>query len=265
VVVTGELLRASAPHVGPIAAAAPAPARTAVAVPMQRVEPVLAPPAPVISAPPPVAAAPVESPSRALREIEQLAADLLATGTGARKVTLLGTAPGEAITHTALALARAMAQQARVVLVDLGGASQIIALSSVDPMAPGLVELMLGEASFSGIITRDHHSKLHLVSAGRPGADRTRLYTPRLMLALDALQRVYDHVLLDAGNASDLPAELLTGEARAVVVPDPAMAADARTQLCQQLAAVGFSAVTMLTGPADTSDLGQSGQRGVAA
>jgi succinoglycan biosynthesis transport protein ExoP len=266
VVVTGELLRVTAPRaVAPAVAAAPAPASAVAAVPLQRVEPVLAPAATAITAPPPAAAMSLEPPARTLGEIEQLAADLLAAGTGARKVTLLGTASGEAITCTGLALARALAQQARVVLVDLGGASQIIALSSVDPMAPGLVELMLGEASFSGIITKDQRSKLHLVSAGRPGADRTELYTPRLVLALDALQRVYDHVLLDAGNASDLPAELFTGGACAVVVPDPAMASDARTQLSQQLAAVGFGAVTMLTGPADISDLGQSSQRGVAA
>jgi hypothetical protein len=49
------------------------------------------------------------------------------------------------------------------------------------------------------------------------------------------------------------------------VVPDPAMAADARTQLCQQLLAVGFSAVTMLSRPADISDLDRSGPRVVAA
>jgi succinoglycan biosynthesis transport protein ExoP len=265
VVITGELLRVTAPRVVPTVATAPAPARTVIAMPVQRIEPVLATPPPVVTAPPLAPAAPVEPPARALGEIEQLAADLLAAGTGARKITMLGTAPGVAITHTALELARSMAQQARIVLVDLGGASQAIALSSVDPTAPGLVELMLGEASFSGIITKDQRSKLHLVSAGRPGADRTELYTPRLVLALDALQRVYDHVLLDAGNASDLPAELLTGDACAVVVPDPAMASDARAQLCQQLAAVGFGRVTMLTGPADISELGQSGQRGVAA
>jgi hypothetical protein len=42
----------------------------------------------------------------------------------------------------------------------------------------------------------------------------------RLPLAVDALLRVYDHVLLDAGTASNLSAELLTAQARAVMVPD---------------------------------------------
>ncbi len=42
-------------------------------------------------------------------------------------------------------------------------------------------------------------------------------------MAVDALLRAYDYVLLDAGSASDLPAELLTTNARAVVVPDASM------------------------------------------
>ena len=86
-----------------------------------------------------------------------------------------------------------------------------------------------------------------LVSSGRPGTDRALLRSPRLTLALDALLRVYDHVLLDAGRATDLPAELLTTQARAVVVPDPSMSAEARIEMCDQLKAVGFTAVTMLT------------------
>src|SRR6202008_1565808 len=111
----------------------------------------------------------------------------------------------------------------------------------VDANAPGLAELMKGEASFSEIITRDKLSRLHLVNAGRPGFDRALLQSPRLTLAIDALLRVYDHVLLDAGSASDLPAELLTAQARAVVVPDASMAEDARALMCDQLRAVGFS------------------------
>jgi hypothetical protein len=91
------------------------------------------------------------------------------------------------------------------------------------------------------------------------------LQSPRLGLAIDALLRVYDHVLLDAGTASDLPAELLTAQARAVVVPDASMAADARTLMCDQLRAVGFSEVTMLSKPALPSDAVDPGPRVVAA
>jgi hypothetical protein len=91
------------------------------------------------------------------------------------------------------------------------------------------------------------------------------LQLPRLTLAIDALLRVYDHVLLDAGLATDLPAELLTTRARAVVVPDASMAAEARTLMCDQLRAVGFSDVAMLSGPSLPSDALDPGPRVVAA
>ena len=84
------------------------------------------------------------------------------------------------------------------------------------------------------------------------------LLSPRLNLALDALLRVYDHVLLDAGTASDLPAELLTAQARAIVVPDRAMDSRARIQMGEQLAAVGFAKVTMLSGPTHSDEVAVS-------
>ncbi|MGJ5070638.1 GumC family protein [Bradyrhizobium oligotrophicum] len=290
VVITGELLRLTAPRAtGP---AAPAMSSMAdVMVLAARVEPMIAPrtvsaspavtppstPAPVEAThpafvPPPVTAmqaaeAPSAEPIKPapMNELEQLASDLLAAGEGARKVTVLGTAGGDAVTSTALAIARTMAAQARVVLVDLAGSPQLLAGVSVDPAAPGLIELMLGEASFASIITKDQASRLHIVNAGRPGADRSQLQSPRLALAIDALLRVYDHVLLDAGNASDLPAELLTAGARAVVVPDPNMAAEARSQMSDQLREVGFGAVTMLKAPGGGANRNQPGPRGVAA
>jgi hypothetical protein len=91
------------------------------------------------------------------------------------------------------------------------------------------------------------------------------LQSPRLTLAIDALLRVYDHVLLDAGSASDLPAELLTAQARAVVVPDVSMAADARAQMCDQLKSAGFSDVAMLSKPSLSADAADQGPRVVAA
>jgi hypothetical protein len=194
-------------------------------------------------------------------EIEQLADELGRAGGAARKVTILGTASSDSITLTALTLARLMVRQAKVVVVDLAASSLTMTAVSVDPVAPGLAELMRGEASFAQIMTKDRLSRVHLVSAGRPGFDRTQLQSPRLTLAIDALLRVYDHVLLDAGAASDLPAELLTAHARAVVVPDPSMDSDARSITCDQLRAVGFSEVTMLSKPCQPTDAVERGPR----
>jgi Mrp family chromosome partitioning ATPase len=201
----------------------------------------------------------------ALSEIERLADDLRDAGAAARKITVLGTASDESITLTALTIARLLARNAKVVVVDLAAAAPTISAVSVDPSAPGLAELMLGEASFAQVITKDRLSRVHLVSSGRPGSDRALLQSPRLGLAIDALLRVYNHVVLDAGTASDLPAELLTVQARAVVVPDVSLAADARTLMCDQLKAVGFSEVTMLSKPAQPSDAVDPRPRVVAA
>jgi hypothetical protein len=198
-------------------------------------------------------------------EIEQMADALVGAGVAARKVTVLGTASSDSITLTALTLARLMAQQAKVVVVDLVASSVTMTAASADPVAPGLAELMQGEASFAQIITRDRLSRAHLVSAGRPGFDRAHLQSPRLTLAIDALLRVYDHVLLDAGAASDLPAALLTSQAQAVVVPEESMTQDARALMCDQLRAVGFFEVTMLSQPCRANEAMEPGQRFVAA
>jgi polysaccharide biosynthesis transport protein len=58
---------------------------------------------------------------------------------------------------------------------------------------------------------------------------------------------------------------LLTTQARAVVVPDASMAADARAVMCDQLRAVGFGEVTMLNKPAQPSDATELAPRVVAA
>jgi succinoglycan biosynthesis transport protein ExoP len=240
-IATGELLRMTAPRAS--AAFGSIPVRIAGAVAA----------APVVRDTHPDLAAGVT-------EIDQLAGDLRAVGEEARKITIMGTGENENIALTALTLARLLARNAKVVLVDLSVSSPTLTAVSVDPKAPGLADLMLGEASFGEIITRDRLSPVHLVSAGRAGTDRALLQSPRLTLALDALLRVYDHVLLDAGTATDLPAKLLTDNARAIVVPDPSMSAEARMRMSEQLKAIGFMSVTMLSRSSQPMDI-QTGPR----
>jgi uncharacterized protein involved in exopolysaccharide biosynthesis/Mrp family chromosome partitioning ATPase len=260
-IATGELLRMTAPR----GSAAAMPSQAAMRAPAR---------APVVEANADAAPEPRPEPvfnqaqadiAADLDETERLADELLNAGAAAHKVTVLGRASSENITLTALTLARLMARQAKVVVVDLAASSPMIPAVSSDPGAPGLAELMQGEASFSQIITRDRLSRVHLVSAGRPGFDRAQLQSPRLTLAIDALLRVYDHVLLDAGTASDLPAELLTAKARAVVVPESSMPEDARILMSDQLKAVGFSEVTMLSESCNLSDAVEPAPHVVAA
>ena len=263
-IVTGELLRMTAPRASAAFAAWPAAIRAPSLVPASTVEDEdteVAAAMPIA----PRADAPCTDVATESGEIGRLADDLAGKAGTARKLTVLGTAAGESITLTALTLARAMARRAKVVVVDLSGALPTIASTSVDPSAPGLAELMLGQASFGQIITKDVKSRVHLVSAGRPGFDRAQLQSPRLTLTIDALLRVYDHVLLDVGAGSDLPAELLTSQAHAVMVPDPSMEPEARAVMCDQYRAVGFADVTLLSGPCRPADAVESSKQVAAA
>ncbi|UFX42213.1 lipopolysaccharide biosynthesis protein [Bradyrhizobium sp. 41S5] len=288
IIITGELLRISAPGaVGRAFAPAAAVIRrrepvmetATVDEPAPALPPELelaSPLAPSLSPEPdlradpavayePAVSEPQPAPARTTNEIDELAERLVAAGPAAHKVTVLGPAAAESVTLTALTLARLMARQAKVVVVDLVASSPALTAATVDPGAPGLAELMQGEATFGQIITKDRQSRVQIVSAGRPGFDRSHLQSPRLALAIDALLRVYDHVLLDAGTAVDLPAELLTAKAQAVVVPDAGMAQDARRSMVDQLRAVGFSEVTMLSKPCAPSETVVAGPRVVAA
>ncbi|MGM4962391.1 GumC family protein [Tardiphaga sp. 1201_B9_N1_1] len=277
-IVTSELLRMTAPRgaapMVPVAQARvtePAfkPFVDQVPAAVREPETVVAPgivpePAPVAVAQPVVRDTHPEL-AAGVSEIEQLAQEFRAAGKSARKITILGTGHNDNITLTALTLSRILSRDAKVVLVDLASSSPTLEAVSNDPRAPGLAELMLGEASFGQVITKDRMSGLHMVAAGRAGADRSLLQSPRLTMALDALLRVYDHVLLDAGTAADLPAGLLTDQARAVVVPEVTMSMDARQLMAEQLKAVGFADVKMLRSAPPANDPVGPGGRVFAA
>ena len=155
---------------------------------------------------------------------------------------------GASIALTALTLARLIAQHVRVVVVDL--AASLPAIPAVRSIRrPRAFRTDGGR----GVVFAGHHQGPEVA---RPSRQRR---APRLrpratpVAAVDAGDRRAAAGLRPcaarAGTASDLPAELLTSQARAVVVPEASMAPDAREQMCDQLRAVGFSEVTMLSQP----------------
>ena len=198
-------------------------------------------------------------------EIERLAAMLRQGGGTTRKITVIGAHQDESVTLIALTLARLLSRGSKVVLVDLAMASPTLTAVSTDPASPGLTELMQGSASFSEIITKDRLSGVHLVGAGQEPSQRQLLQLPRINLAVDALSRAYDYVVLDAGTATDLPASVIAAQAHAVIIPDPEITASAREVMKSQLLASGFVGVTILDTPLRAMDLGAPGERVAAA
>jgi Mrp family chromosome partitioning ATPase len=238
-IATAELLRMTAPR------------------PMVRVTAAPVPVAPIA----PQSATQTRAPG--ISEIEHLAGSLREGDV--RKITVIGAHQDESITRTALTVARLLSRNAKVVLVDLSMSSPMLTAVSVDPATPGLTELMQGLASFGDIITRDRMSGVHIVGAGRDPAQRQLLQLPRMNLAINALSRAYDYVVLDAGTASDLPASVIAAEAHAIIIPDQAITPAARDVMKSQLLASGFAAVTILTRPPEVLETGVAGDRNAAA
>jgi tyrosine-protein kinase Etk/Wzc len=180
-------------------------------------------------------------------DIAELARDIGASPEAGRRVVVVGAQRHIGTTVAALALARKLSRHARVVLVDLALAHPNLSSVAIDPDAPGIADLVRGSASFGAIISRDRDSRAHIVPAGRGGPDNAAiLASERIGVALDALARTYDHVVVDAGTASDpLPEPLLRGAPRAVLVV-ACVPREAALAARDRLHVAGFAEVAMV-------------------
>jgi polysaccharide biosynthesis transport protein len=261
-IVTGELLTMTAPRAPGGTTAAPAPVAARAAAPASTTAPAFtaapAPaPAPRIRDSEPELAAPVS-------DLERLVGELRGLGDAARKITVMGVSEPASTSLTALTLARLLARNASVVLVDVSMASATLKAVMTDPSAQGLSDLAAGTASFGQIIGKDRMSGVQIVGAGTGRVDAAMRQSPRVTMTVDALMRVYDHVVLDAGSLDDIPEQLVATNAHAVLVAaglDP----QTRDVVRKELFGAGFRGVTMLDAAADPSQLGQPGGRMAAA
>jgi succinoglycan biosynthesis transport protein ExoP len=183
----------------------------------------------------------------------------------ARRITVVGVTRDVGASMAAIALARSLARQTRVVLVDLALGAPALSIIAGDPATPGIAELVAGTASFGQIITRDRYSRVHLIMAGCQPIDAAAIMSSqRLSITIEALARSYDHVVVDAGTAGEAALERLAQLApRAVLVAaevdDPAIA-PARERLLQ----AGFADVSLLAGVQRGPELGTAGTQAAA-
>lgn len=200
-----------------------------------------------VVAPPPLMSLPVSS-------IEQLAQSLRQSGEAGRRVAVIGNARNAGTTYAAIALARALAQQGNVVLVDLAFGAPNLSVVSTDPKAPGIAELVRGTASFGDIITRDQFSAVHIVATGNVGTDAaTLMLSPMIATVIEALAQSYNHVVIDVGSAADVAVERFAPLARRAVLV-AANPADPATRFAQErLLMAGFADVTLVAGAAQSA------------
>ena len=177
-------------------------------------------PLPVPSLAPPVA-------TETERALAEIAGQLVAEE---RQRILVTLAEGSDVGHRPLAaveLARALARaDRRVVLVDLQGDGADGAAMGQAADLPGFGDLVSGDVSFSQAIFRDRRSRAHFIPSGRQPTAPGALPGDRLATILDALDKTYDHVVVDLRD--DLLAEFGPGAGAALVVTEHP-AADPRT------------------------------------
>jgi polysaccharide biosynthesis transport protein len=188
-----------------------------------------------------------------LETIQALGREIAAAGENARRITVLGTARHVGTTVTAITLARGLARKGRVVLIDLALESPDLSVIAADPAAPGIAELIQGSASYGEIITRDRHSDMHLVVAGRVLADADAIIaSQRLSVTLEALARSYDYLVIDAGAMPDIAAERFAEFAPQAALIASGMDNLATIEIRERLLRAGFAGVSVLvSGPAE--------------
>jgi uncharacterized protein involved in exopolysaccharide biosynthesis len=236
-IVTGALLATAPLPAGfaPVSAAPAAPATPRVDSPS--VTPANAPAAGMAAVP------------LGVNTVEQIARALRRAGDDGRRVTVVGTMRNVGTTYAAIALARTLAQDSNVVLVDLAFGASNLSIISTEPSAPGIAELVHGTASFGDVITSDRYSPVHLVATGNVGDDAAALAaSPMLATMIEAMGCAYDHVVIDVGSAADIPLERLAPlAARAVLVAaDPTNSATKAAR--ERLKTAGITDVTLMAG-----------------
>jgi polysaccharide biosynthesis transport protein len=186
--------------------------------------------------------------------IEEFARNLQAAGVDGSQIAFFAVAPQLDTGWPAVRFARALAGDARVVLVALGASDAAIREISSDPGAPGVAELTAGAASFADIITRDTASSLNLIAAGRGARRGTLLAAPDLVRDFSALAQAYPHVVIDAGALGGRDAgydsqqelEEIAGIATHAMLLVETLAGAATAQARDSLLDAGFDNVTIV-------------------
>jgi uncharacterized protein involved in exopolysaccharide biosynthesis/Mrp family chromosome partitioning ATPase len=208
-----------------------------------------------------VAAAPARADGLSIADLAQGVRD---AGDVGKRVAVVGAAAGIGATMTAVALARDLASDRRVVLVDLALDRPRLATITPDPRMPGIADLVRGSASFGQIIARDRYSRAQVIPAGRAGmAAADVIGSERLKIAIDALTRSYDHVIIDASATPHALDDKIARLAPCAVLVASGLAANKADAVRDHLANAGFTDIAVFTGAPPALDA--EAMRGVAA
>ncbi|MBB2751726.1 UNVERIFIED_ORG: uncharacterized protein involved in exopolysaccharide biosynthesis/Mrp family chromosome partitioning ATPase [Rhizobium aethiopicum] len=147
-------------------------------------------------------------------------------------------------------LARMLADAGRrVILIDMTGSGHPTELMAEDQAAPGVTDLLCGEAAFGDTIHGDRLSDAHLIPQGRSDVRRAMRGVDRLSLLLDALAAAYDLVVVECGSADVAGVSRLTRSRDVeIILSLPEIEETIFVTLMTEFQAAGYERVVLMSG-----------------
>ncbi|PDT11645.1 Wzz/FepE/Etk N-terminal domain-containing protein [Rhizobium sp. M1] len=182
--------------------------------------------------------------------------------TGSRAPLAIAISPtGDDGSATTVLLTRILADAGRrVILIDMTGSGQPTELMAEDQAAPGVTDLLCGEAAFGDTIHSDRLSDAHLIPQGRSDVRRAMRGVDRLSLLLDALAAAYDLVVVECGAADVAGVSRLTRSRDVeIILSLPQLEETVFVTLMTEFQAAGYERVVLMSdGEAAEQRFGQA-------
>ncbi|PCK87922.1 chain-length determining protein [Rhizobium sophoriradicis] len=182
--------------------------------------------------------------------------------TGSRAPLAIAISPtGDDGSAATVLLTRILADAGRrVVLIDMTGSGHPTELMAEDQGAPGVTDLLCGEAAFGDTIHSDRLSDAHLIPQGRSDVRHAMRGVDRLALLLDALASAYDLVVVECGAADVAGVSRLTRSRDVeIILSLPQLEETVFVTLMTEFQAAGYERVVLMSdGEAAEQRLGQA-------
>lgn len=121
----------------------------------------------------------------------------------AKKRVVIVSPEGDQASVGSLHLVRELADKGRrVILIDMSAYGTLGAAMLESSTMPGVTELLTGQKRLNDVIYTDHFSQAHIMPLGKADPEEVMRSDDKLPLILDALETVYDFVLVECGSST---------------------------------------------------------------
>lgn len=120
-----------------------------------------------------------------------------------KKRVIIVSPEGDQAAIGSLHIARELADKGRrVILIDMSTYGTLGAAMLESSTMPGVTELLTGQKRLNDVIYTDHFSQAHIMPLGQADPEEAMRSEDKLTLILDALETVYDFVLVECGPST---------------------------------------------------------------